>query len=170
MDTFSTAVWQNRWIYVIVWKGPFHKICENYFQVTNSTMYRATLLDGMSMVKVTSNILFCERSWEIRELILLSMSSRRFQMFRCRQEAKNTTVRQVPGLYVLILKRFLGPVYTKLQRQCCNKSSMTLALLFSLKTMELLQNWGYNPFSGDSIVFNENYVASVIAELMQCRS
>ena len=29
--------------------------------------------------------------------------------------------------------------------------------------MELLQNWGYNPFSGHSIVFNENNVAGVIA-------
>ena len=27
--------------------------------------------------------------------------------------------------------------------------------------------WGYNPFSSDSIVFNENIIASVIAELSQ---
>ena len=34
----------------------------------------------------------------------------------------------------------LGPIYTKRQRQCCDNSAMTLAILFSLKTMELLQN------------------------------
>ena len=33
-----------------------------------------------------------------------------------------------------------GPVYTKRQRQRCNSSAMTLAILFSLKTMESLQN------------------------------
>ena len=34
----------------------------------------------------------------------------------------------------------LGPVYIKRQHQCCNNSVMTLVILFSLKTMELLQN------------------------------
>ena len=34
----------------------------------------------------------------------------------------------------------LGPVYTKRQRQCCDNAAMTLAILFSLKTMESLQN------------------------------
>ena len=33
----------------------------------------------------------------------------------------------------------LGPVYTKPQRQHCDNSAMTLAILFSLKTMELLK-------------------------------
>ena len=34
----------------------------------------------------------------------------------------------------------LGPIYTKRQCQRCNKSGMTLAILFSLKTIELLKN------------------------------
>ena len=61
----------------------------------------------------------------------------------------------------------LGPVYTKRQRQCWDNSAMTLAILLSLKTMESLQNWGCNPFSSASIVFNENRIASVITELLQ---
>ena len=61
----------------------------------------------------------------------------------------------------------LGPVYTKRQRQCWDNSAMTLAILLSLKTMESLQNWGCNPFSSASIVFNENRIASVITELSQ---
>ena len=35
---------------------------------------------------------------------------------------------------------YLGPIYTKHQRQYCDNSGMMLAVLFSLKTMELLQN------------------------------
>ena len=34
----------------------------------------------------------------------------------------------------------LGSVYTKRQRQRCDNSAMMLAILFSLKTMESLQN------------------------------
>ena len=34
----------------------------------------------------------------------------------------------------------LGPIYTKRQRQRCDNSAMTLAILFSLKTEELLEN------------------------------
>ena len=34
----------------------------------------------------------------------------------------------------------LGPVYTKRQRQYCDNSAMTLVILFTLKTMESLQN------------------------------
>ena len=34
-----------------------------------------------------------------------------------------------------------GPIYTKRQRQRCDNSVMTLTTLFSLKTMESLQNW-----------------------------
>ena len=43
-------------------------------------------------------------------------------------------------------------------------AAMTLSILFSLKTIQLLQN-GFAPFSSDSIVFNENRIASVIAAL-----
>ena len=38
------------------------------------------------------------------------------------------------------VKRALGPVYTKRQQQRCKDSEMTLAMLSSLKTMELLEN------------------------------
>ena len=34
----------------------------------------------------------------------------------------------------------LGSIYTKRQRQCCDNAAMMLAILFSLKTMESLQN------------------------------
>ena len=34
----------------------------------------------------------------------------------------------------------LRPIYTKRQRQCCDNSAMMLAIPFSLKTMESLQN------------------------------
>ena len=34
----------------------------------------------------------------------------------------------------------LGSIYTKRQRQCCDNFAMTLEILFSLKTMESLQN------------------------------
>ena len=37
-------------------------------------------------------------------------------------------------------KEHLGPVYTKCHCQRCNNFTMMLAILFSLKTMELLQN------------------------------
>ena len=33
-----------------------------------------------------------------------------------------------------------GHVYTKRQRQCCDHTAMTLVILFSLKSMEMLEN------------------------------
>ena len=48
--------------------------------------------------------------------------------------------------------RRIGPVCNKRQRQCCDNSAMTL------------QNRVCNPFSSVSIDFNENRIASVIAE------
>ena len=50
----------------------------------------------------------------------------------------------------------LGSVYTKRQRQhqCCDNSVMTLAIMFSLKTMELLEDWLQTPFWSDPIVSN----------------
>ena len=47
-------------------------------------------------------------------------------------------------------------VYTEHQHQRCDNSWMTLAILFSLKT----------PFWSDSILFNENSIASITAELL----
>ena len=41
---------------------------------------------------------------------------------------------------ILLGLTVLGPVYTKRQRQLCDNSAMTLAILFSLKTMESLEN------------------------------
>ena len=40
-------------------------------------------------------------------------------------------------------------------------TAMTLAILFSLKTMELLENW-LQTHSGVTLVFNENRIASII--------
>ena len=43
--------------------------------------------------------------------------------------------------------RVLGLICTKRQSQSCDNSAMTLAILFSLKTMELLED-GLHPQSG----------------------
>ena len=47
------------------------------------------------------------------------------------------------GLYLVLTDELdydiLDPVYIKRQSQRCNNSAMKLAILFSLKTMELLQ-------------------------------
>ena len=50
----------------------------------------------------------------------------------------------------------LRSVYTKRQRSSCNNSAITLMILFSLKTMESLEN-GLQPAYGQK----------VIAELLQ---
>ena len=42
--------------------------------------------------------------------------------------------------YIVFTLEVLGPIYTKRQRQRCDNSAMTLAILFSLKTVELLEN------------------------------
>ena len=43
----------------------------------------------------------------------------------------------------------LGPIYTKRQRQHCDHSAIMLAILFSLKSMETLEN-GLQTHSGAS--------------------
>ena len=63
-----------------------------------------------------------------------------------------------------ISKEDLGPIYSKRQHQCCEHSAMMIVILFSLKSMEMLEN-GLQPQSGVTIVFNENRIASVIAAL-----
>ena len=55
--------------------------------------------------------------------------------------------------------------FTKRLHQCGKNSAMMLAILFSLKILEALEN-ELQPHC-HSIVFNENTVASVIAELSQ---
>ena len=57
-----------------------------------------------------------------------------------------------------------GPVYTECQYQCCDNSAMTLVILFSLKTMELLQIGVATHFQVTPIIFNENSTTSVIAQ------
>ena len=47
-------------------------------------------------------------------------------------------------------------------------SAMMIAVLFSLKTMESLQNGFATYFQADSTVFNENKIASVVSQ--SCRS
>ena len=48
-------------------------------------------------------------------------------------------------------------------QQLCNDTSDTVLIENNGVTSE----WGDNPFLSDSIVFNENSIASVIAELLQ---
>ena len=48
-------------------------------------------------------------------------------------------------------------------RQLYNDASDTVLI----ENNEVAPDWGCNPFSSDSIIFNENSIASVIAELLQ---
>ena len=63
--------------------------------------------------------------------------------------------------------RPLGPVYTKRQRQSCDNSTMTLAILFSLKSMETLEN-GLQPHSGVTPLFSMRTESQ--ASSQSCRS
>ena len=65
------------------------------------------------------------------------------------------------------LEFILGLAYTSRQRHCCDNSAMTLAILFSLKTRKLLQIEVATHFQATPFLFNENSVASVIAEWSQ---
>ena len=58
-------------------------------------------------------------------------------MHRLNQETKGIVIVTTHGVHCCSL---LGPVYTKRQQQCCDNSAMMLVILFSLKTMESLQN------------------------------
>ena len=60
-----------------------------------------------------------------------------------------------------------GPVYTKRQRQCCDNSAMTLAILFSLKSVESLEN-RLQPHSGATPLFSMRMEWQ--ASLQSCRS
>ena len=62
------------------------------------------------------------------------------------------------------LEFILGPAYSSRQRHCCDNSAMMLAILFSLKTKKLLQIEVATHFQATPFLFNENSVASVIAE------
>ena len=55
----------------------------------------------------------------------------------------------------------LGPVYTVCQHQCCNDASDTALI----EDNEITAEWSGNPFSMDTVVFNESSIASVVAAL-----
>ena len=83
-----------------------------------------------------SSILF--KITEFLDISMFSMSTIIFQGLPGR-------VGTLPNINLLLYfakidKQCLGSIYTKRQRQRCDKFAMMLAILFSLKTMELLQN------------------------------
>ena len=55
----------------------------------------------------------------------------------------------------------LGPVYTKRQQQHCDDPSDYVLI----ENNEVTPEWGCIPFLSNSIVVNENRIASVIPEL-----
>ena len=56
---------------------------------------------------------------------------------------------------------FLGPVYTERQRKCCNNTSNSALI----ENNAITPKWVATQFLSDSIVFNQNSIASVIAML-----
>ena len=63
--------------------------------------------------------------------------------------------------------QLLGPVYTKRLRQRCDNSTMMLAILLVLKTMDLLEN-GLQPHSGVTPSFSMRTL--LLATTRSCRS
>ena len=57
----------------------------------------------------------------------------------------------------------LGTIYTKYQRQCCDDANDTVLI----ENNGVAPEWSCNPFSSDSITFNESSITSIIAELSQ---
>ena len=55
----------------------------------------------------------------------------------------------------------LGPIYTECQRQLCDDTSDSVLIEIS----GIAPEWGCNFFSSNSTDFNEDRIASVIAEL-----
>ena len=72
--------------------------------------------------------------------------------------------RKLRLLCILQLVKVLGPFYTKHLRQRYENSVMTLAILFSLKTMESLEN-GLQPQSGETPLFSVRPVALASSQL-----
>ena len=64
-------------------------------------------------------------------------------------------------------KSVLGPVYTKRQHQRCDNSAMTLAILFSLKSVEMLEN-RLQPQPGGTLLFSMRTGSQ--ASSQSCRS
>ena len=54
-------------------------------------------------------------------------------------------------------------LYTERQRQRCNEASDTALI----ENNGVTPKWVATPFWSDSIVFNENSITSIIAELLQ---
>ena len=63
---------------------------------------------------------------------------------------KNSMIANFCSVQTLIYVALSIPVYTKRQRQRCDNSAMTLAILLSLKSMETLEN-RLQPHSGVSL-------------------
>ena len=61
----------------------------------------------------------------------------------------------------VVISLHLGPVYTN-QHQCCNNSTKTLVILFSLETIEFLKN-ELQPHSGETPLFS-------LASSLSCQS
>ena len=59
----------------------------------------------------------------------------------------------------------LGPIYTKRQRQRCEKSAMMLAIPFSLKTIESLQDGVAIHFQESPLISMRKEWSSLMAEL-----
>ena len=64
---------------------------------------------------------------------------------------------------LLVQADFLGPIYTKRPRQRWDNSAMMLAILFSLKTMESLEN-GLQPHSGATPLFSMRTVLLALSQ------
>ena len=60
-----------------------------------------------------------------------------------------------------------GPIFTETQHQYCDNSAMTLVILVSLKTMELLKN-GLQPHSGVTPLFSMTTVS--LASSQSCEA
>ena len=59
----------------------------------------------------------------------------------------------------------LGPVYTKHQHQCCINSVITLAILFSFKSVESLENRLQSHSVATPLFSVRKEIASAITEL-----
>ena len=58
----------------------------------------------------------------------------------------------------------LRPVYTKRQHQHCDDTNDIVLI----ENNGVAPEWGWDQFLSNSIDFNENSIASIIAELSQC--
>ena len=92
------------------------------------------------------------------------------------RQYKRTSITQLGLIHTdSLFNAEIGWVWTLVQfkpfgiglHQAVSVNVTTLAILFSLKTIESLQNGVATHFPSDSFVFNENSITSIIAELSQ---